>query len=358
MKNRSVFSRFGILFSSLITLLGYVSCFIRDFIGTLGRRKKNKDYNIDNCHTRLVTGQSEWESLYSKCEKAHMPQSWAFGETKRKLQNWRPKQLVFEIDGKIVAICMILEKRLLGFFVISRINKGPLFLDEYPSKEVRSLVYMKLRSMWKYFSNGILFMATALEASAENIEILRSTRFWKWYPGRLYSSLIDLEPEESEMRKALGKKWRNRLNHAELDLQLNIGTSSQEFDWMMDRHTEHMQEKNFKGSSAHFIRTLHQIAPDSFVLLQAIYENQPVGGFIVLCQGSSAEMYIGWIGPEGREHNAGNFIFWNAALEAKRRGCRWLDLGGFHVEDKYTYGQFKRGMQGAEYELSGEYICF
>jgi len=68
-----------------------------------------------------------------------------------------------------------------------------------------------------------------------------------------------------------------------------------------------------------------------------------------------AEYYVGWMGPEGRAVNVGNFMYWQVALESRRRGCRWFDLGG----DRYGrgYAQFKQGMRGAPYELLNEWVA-
>jgi lipid II:glycine glycyltransferase (peptidoglycan interpeptide bridge formation enzyme) len=354
MENRSAFKRFLIFVSFLKSLTRYSSIFVREFIKSYCC--KRNIHHLKDCNIRQITSRDEWENLYLKCSKPHISQSWVFGESKRKAEKWNPKHFAFEYDERVVAICMVLKKNLFGVFVISRIGKGPLFLEEYPSEEVRLAVYKKLRSMWKYLFNGILFIAPALEVSPENNEILRDTRFWKWSPEKWHSSLIDLKPDENEMRKALGKGWRNRLNSAERYLKLHISSSTQEMDWMMERHCENMQQKNFKGPSVDFLKAIYQTDPDNFILLQAIYENEPIAGFVNFKQCQLAEIYIGWVGPLGREYNAGNFIFWNSSLVMKERGCRVLDLGGFSINDKY--GQFKRGMQGAEYELSGEYICF
>ncbi|MGI4847615.1 MAG: hypothetical protein ACRYGK_05695 [Janthinobacterium lividum] len=56
----------------------------------------------------------------------------------------------------------------------------------------------------------------------------------------------------------------------------------------------------------------------------------------------------------GRESHTGNYLFWQAILEMKKAGCRWLDVGGLFPG--HGYNQFKRGMGGTEYQLSGEWV--
>ena len=304
---------------------------------------------------REVNNQAEWDSFFMQCERPYLSQSWVYGESKR-AEKWFPKHFAFEYDEEVVAICMVLEKHILGFNAISRISRGPLFLKIIPSKDVRIQVLKNLRNRWKYFTNGLLFIAPALDSSSENIEIIRMARFWRWSSYKWHSSLINLNRDEKDMRKALGSRWKNRLNSAERSLVLKISSNVHEVEWMLERYVENMKEKKFSGPSIEFLKELYRTDPDQFIVLQALYENQPVAGYINLKQGPSAEIIIGWVGTVGREFNAGNFLFWNSSIVMKQRGCRLLDLGGFSIEDRY--GRFKRGMNGDEYELSGEYICF
>ena len=305
---------------------------------------------------RLISSQDEWENLYQQCGKQHLSQSWAFGEAKRRAENWHPRRVAFEYARKVVAICMILEKRVCGVRVVSRINKGPLFIGLSPSRQICRDVISNLRNEWKYLIHGVLLIAPSLESNAEQLEMLANSGFHKWTRFRWRSSLIDLRRDESDIRKALKQKWRYNLHLAEKKgLALNVASAKEDVEWMLERHRENMATKRFKGPSPELLRALYHEKPEHFFVLQALFENQPVVGMILVKHGYSAEYYVGWFGPSGRKLNAGNFLFWKAVVAMKEQGCRWLDLGGYSIDDRY--GRFKREMNGEEYQLCGEYIC-
>lgn len=118
-----------------------------------------------------------------------------------------------------------------------------------------------------------------------------------------------------------------------------------------------MRDKEFRGPSVNLANALYHEDPEHFLVLQALWENQPVAGMVIVQHGYFAEYYVGWFGSLGRKLNAGNFLYWKATVAMKERGCHWLDLGGYSSLDK-GYSRFKSGMQGTDYQLCGEYMCF
>jgi lipid II:glycine glycyltransferase (peptidoglycan interpeptide bridge formation enzyme) len=125
---------------------------------------------------------------------------------------------------------------------------------------------------------------------------------------------------------------------------------------MLDRHAENMKTKNFHGPEKALLRALYRSRPADFLILQAVFDGEPLAGIILTRCGQKAEYYVGWFGAAGRKYSCGNFLCWHAALETKKAGCKWLDLGGYTSTDKFSH--FKQGMQGIEYKLIGEWVCF
>ncbi len=80
----------------------------------------------------------------------------------------------------------------------------------------------------------------------------------------------------------------------------------------------------------------------------AIHQPAPVAGMLVCRFATSAEFYVAWFGEAGRKAGAGNFVYWHAALEARRRGCLRLDLGGYCPSGETEAGlrHFKKGLRG------------
>ena len=91
-------------------------------------------------------------------------------------------------------------------------------------------------------------------------------------------------------------------------------------------------------------------------MLRAHAETEAVAGILLVRHGDAATYLIGWNGDEGRKRKANNRLLWEAVGELSRRGVRWFDLGG--IDERLTPGiaAFKRGMNGAEYRLAGEFM--
>lgn len=304
---------------------------------------------------RPVKGVAEWALLYDTVERPHMVQSWAYGQAKESTGSWKARRLVIERASVPVAICQILDKKVAGVRVASRINRGPLLLSKDEADVAGA--YRALRARWKYLTGGVLLIAPALADDDKSQQILERGGFRRRGGKGWCSAYLDLRIDASQLRKNLASNWRGHLSRAERSgLTMRYSSEPVDVDWMLARHVESMQVKNYSGPSAELLKGLYQAAPNQFIVFQACLEGQPVGGLIVYHFGDAAEYYIGWYGPEGRKVNAGNFLVWNAALELQRRGCRFFDLGGYSSDDKY--GHFKQQMNGVEYHLANEWMAF
>lgn len=306
---------------------------------------------------RTVRDVREWDEYFNQIQQPHLTQAHVYGEAKRHAAYWHVDRYVFERFDAPVAICQVMEKRLAGMRIVSRINRGPLFLDASPSPEVKASVFRLLRNRWRIVQGGPLLIAPALEMSEENRNILVELGFKEWKTHYHCSSLIDLGLEESEIKKRLAPTWRNRLNSScRSGLEFRSSSAAESIEWMLDRHAENMRFRNFQGPRTAFVKALYKARPADIAVLQAVLNNEPVAGMLFIRYGQKAEYYIGWFGELGRKFNSGNFLYWNAAVEMKKAGCRWLDLGGYSSAEKY--GRFKKGMRGTEYKLIGEWLCY
>lgn len=322
----------------------------------------------DRCTFSPVTEAAEWETLFSRVEHPHLVQSWAYGQAKETAEGWRTgrrlvdtggwrtRRLVFERQGRPVAICQLLDKSLAGIRWSSRLNRGPLFLDDPPGEDVVRDVHAALRARWSRL-RGVLVLAPALPAGPENRRLLSELGFRDRGKSGWRSARVDLRLDEDELRGKLASTWRNRLKKAENSgMTLRITSATEDIEWIIERHDENMREKDFVGPAPALLRALHRAAPDDFLLFQGRLDDEAVGGMVVYRFGHTAEYFVGWFGPNGRKANVGNYLYWQITLEMKRRGCRYFDVGGYAADERY--GHFKQGMRGEEYILLNEWLAF
>lgn len=299
-----------------------------------------------------VVSEAEWRALIARADFSHMTQTWAFGEAKRATK-WRPRRLAIQHGGETVAVCQVLDRKVAGLPVLARINLGPMMLAGHADESMD--VLHAIRSRWRYLRRGLLLIAPALSYSDEGVRALKAMGFRLRSQFRWASSRLDLRRSEAELRQSLAATWRNRLKNAERHgLRFIAGSSPADAEWMVEKHIENAREKGFTGPSAALLRGLYRAAPADFMVFRAAHEEQPVAAMAAYRFGEAAHYYVGWFGAEGRRQNAGNFLFWNAALRLKQLGCTQFDLGGHNSNS--GFGAFKLGMRGAGYELLGEFV--
>jgi lipid II:glycine glycyltransferase (peptidoglycan interpeptide bridge formation enzyme) len=302
-----------------------------------------------------VGSRTDWDALFACAPRPHLTQTWMYGEGKR--DRWEIERLVFASPRGAVAVAQVLVKRVLGLPLVARINRGPVFLETDPPAQTRAAVLRALRRRWRFLRRGALLIAPALPEGADSENSLRAAGFRKRGEFAWRSSLVDLAGSPEDMFSRLDSEWRRRVRKAEKNgVGIEASADPAAFEWMLERHAENMRAKNFVGPSTDFVRRMVAAAPGEFRLLRAVIDGEPHAAALLARFGRHAEYYLGWFDDVARRAAAGNLLLWNAALDLKRAGCAALDTGGFSVSDRY--GEFKRGMRGQEYRLSGEWLAF
>ncbi|MDB5530993.1 MAG: hypothetical protein JWR51_4096 [Devosia sp.] len=299
---------------------------------------------------------ARWDGLLALADHPQLTQTYAYGAAKA-AQNWKIVRVCLSIGTVPIALCQVLEKRIFGIRVVSRINRGPLMLQSNPSNDSVLTVYRAIRQRWGHWYSGPLTIAPGLTQSDENAALLRQAGFVRRGKQSWWSGRIDLTRPLDAIKAGFASTFRNRLRKA-LDggLTLRVASDVETADWMIARHVENMRDKGFTAVDANFLVNLRATAPQDFIVFQAILGDKPIAGMSVIRFGDVAEYHTGWFGPEGRDANAGNYLMWAIMAEMKARGCTTFDIGGLYEGHGYT--QFKRGMRPLEYRLAGEWVAF
>lgn len=299
---------------------------------------------------RLSADKAEWDSLIASCPDPHLPQGFAYGEGKA-AKGWTVKRAVFSRAGTPVAIATVLEFRRFGVRLLSRVNRGPLLLEPGLSDEAVTSIYRALRRHWR----GPLLIAAALPQGERSDAIIRRAGFHlrqrqSWRSGR-----VDTTGGEQAVWQSFSANFRNRFRKAEASgATLHVTNDDATFEWMLERHTANMAEKQFTAVDATMLRAMRAASPGDMRIFQMIHEGKPIAGMTVARFGTHAEYHIGWFGPDGRKFNAGNFLMWNVMRQMRGCGVRTFDVGGMREGDGYT--RFKQTMKPVEYHLAGEWM--
>lgn len=300
---------------------------------------------------------SQWQEWITQAGHSNLLQSWAYAQAKSDVSGWQCARLVFYLDDHPVALVQVLKKRVFGVLLVSRINRGPLFLNS-SDKNIERCVWAELGRLGCVWRARILTVAPELELTGSDLVMMRGLGFRQFSPYAWESAWIGLNGELAVLRQKLDGKWRNALKSAEAaGLRLDLESGDHAVDWMMARYNELMSEKNFSGSPIDLLLALRKHLPDEhcFVVLRAMDGDEPVAGVCLARHGAAATYLLGWNGARGRKLKANQYLLWQAIVYLKQAGVSCFDLGGIDEERTPGIAAFKLGMNGRRYELLGEY---
>ncbi len=305
---------------------------------------------------RLVDDQAEWDALVAAAPEPHLPQDYAYSVGKA-ATGWPARRVVFLADGRPVAFTVVLQMQRFGIGLLNRVNRGPIFLSAKPPDEQIIAVYKALRRRFGRLWTLPLLIAPALPQGERGDRLLRAAGYRYRAPSSWKSGRIDLTVSEEQLWASFSSTFRNRTRAAEkAGAELRISDDADAYEWMIARHLENMEEKDFSAASPTMLRALREASPHNVTVFQLVHDGQALAGMSLVRFGGVAEYHIGWFGADGRKFNAGNFLMWNVMRELKRRGVRSFDVGGLKHGDGYA--RFKRTMNPVEYQLSDEWMSF
>lgn len=304
-----------------------------------------------------ISNRDAHEALVHGAGRSNLLQSWAWGEAKQAAEGWIPRRAVIAHGSLALDVVQVLEKRV-GPARIARINRGPLWLLDDLSAEARTETLAALRRCWPWWRGAALLIAPewpAAQADALHRLGLRPRRSTPWH-----SAWVDLFRPQDELRKSLNGKWRNMLVGGEkAGLEVTVMTGAQGVEWLMPRYEAMLADKGFAATPPALLRALAAAAnADDLLTLAAHHHDGDASAVLVARHGAAATYLIGWNSDVGRKTRGNHLLLWRAMLELKDRGCRWLDLGGIDEQATPGIAQFKRGLNGEEYVLAGEYLSF
>ena len=297
----------------------------------------------------------QWNSMMYQVGQSNLLQSWAYGQSKSKIEGWKVSRIVICKFKKPVAFAQILEKQF-AFFRLIRINRGPLLLeDSNPEmqEDVAQLMVKKLGG-WK---KGRLFIFTPeLPLTGKILVLMTKLSFYKFTFRSWESIWVDLDGDRSELRNRLNSKWRNKLSIAERQkLRFETHCDVHNFEWLVNRCYEMMKDRGKSIPSKLYHQLLLEFQSEQpMQILKAFSGDELLAGICIVSHGSAATYLLGWNGEQGRNLKANQFLLWNAIMLLKEQGIRWLDLGGIDEEGTPGINEFKLGVNGARYVLVGE----
>jgi hypothetical protein len=244
----------------------------------------------------------------------------------------------------------------LGVGRLSRIVRGPVWIGEADT-DTRRAVLGAIRARYKVGWRQVLLWMPELADGTEARAAMRAARLHRVVTG--YSSVwLDLTPGEAALRAGLDGNWRNALNTAErAGISVAPCHEGPAINRQIAAYDDFRRAHRFIGPSGALIRALIENADprEEALVLAATQGGREIAGIVLLRHGAAATYHAGWTSEEGRRLNAHNILLWQGALELRKAGTGWLDLGGVSAAAPGV-ARFKLGLGGAFFTLSGTWI--
>jgi hypothetical protein len=298
-----------------------------------------------------------WGRLLARAGRSSLEQSWAYGEALAATEGCRVHRAVATRGERPVALVQAFEKHRFLPLVPLRILRGPLWLEEALPADSRAAVLRLIKRHFRLAKRRLLIWSPELPETPASHALMRFCGSRQMVTG--YSTpLLDLAPPVAELRRGLHGKWRNMLVGAEqAELAVQLAAGGRNFDWLVERSDEFRRRSGFIGTPGSLVRAIAAAAPhkDDILVLTAKAGRERVAGVLLVVHGATATYLLGWTGPEGRKRHAQHLLLWRGSQEMKRRGVRWLDLGGVNAAAP-GLARFKLGLGGRLHTLAGTFI--
>ncbi|MGQ9368072.1 lipid II:glycine glycyltransferase FemX [Azospirillum sp. ST 5-10] len=298
-----------------------------------------------------------WTEAFARVPRSTLPQSFAYAQAMGRTHGHVPRLGIIEQDGAAVGLVQVLERRALKLFRQRQLHRGPLwFAGGPPPGALEATLRLLRRACPDNPLNRFSFLPE-VPASDEAAALLERCGFVKVGPG--YRTVwLDLARSDEELRAGLARDWRQRLKGAQrAGLVLDLDPEAKNLPWLVKQEQEQARTKRYREmSGALTVRLRNALHKNDGVLMAAaLHQGRPAACALFLGHGTAATYQIGWSDETGRKTGAMRLVLWEAIGALRRRGVRWLDLGGINPETVPGVTEFKLGTGGEVSESVGLY---
>ena len=298
-----------------------------------------------------------WDELSLLAGRSSLEQSWIYGEAVRDHYRIAVRRAIIRSNDKTLGIFQIFEKHLLGVARISRLVRGPIWIDQLAGNEPQEEAIRVIAKSFSLLHRDLLFWTPELSDTSDHLDLMRNVGKRRMVTG-LSTAWLDIAKTDEELLKGFSGNWRNMLRAAERsDLKIRIRDDGKGVNTHLAAYDTFRKQKRFVGPPSELIQSMSENGEKGdIVTLTAGTAQQIVAGVLFVCHGNSATYYTSWNSDEGRNSRAHNVLLWRAIQKLRERGVSWLDLGGLNTESAAGIARFKIGLGGEIMTLSGTYL--
>ncbi len=303
---------------------------------------------------------ADYQSRFERAPLSNLLQDPLYGTIAARRNHQRLRAGLIHIDGNEAGIFQILEAGLFGDAIHAVIlDRGPLWLEEYGNAAHQESFFTEFARLFPARFGRRRRIIPEWQDAPESRRIMGALGYKRLERAGYQTYQLDLRPDFETLRSNLKQKWRNVLNKAERqDLEITWDNSAAGIAEILLLDQQAQREKGFHAASMPFMQELTAVyRKNGHILAGKILQDGNIcSAILFFCHGSGATYQIGWNSDSGRTLGANNFLIWNACVQLKKKGVKYVDLGGFNEEDAAGVGRFKAGLDGEVFMSCGQYL--
>lgn len=307
----------------------------------------------------IITNPAQWDNALLSIPRAHVLQSWAWGEIKAR-HGWTPERVLLLENNTPVAAAQILRRPVPRTrFGVLYVPKGPAL--DFENTELVARVLTELERIARQQRAIFIKVDPDVRVRTAAAAVL-AQRAWRVSDEQIQfhnTVTLDLTRSEDEILEAMKPKWRYNIRVAEKkEVQIAKPDTG---DWRLfyDLYAETGARDGFLIRSLEYYRDVWTTMEKAghAQLLMARVNDKAIAGVILFLFGNRAWYFYGASRSANRDLMPNHLLQWEAMRWAKAQGCTEYDFWGapdvltdegHPLESAPMYGvyKFKMGFGG------------
>lgn len=273
-----------------------------------------------------------WDELVERAPGGHHVQTSRWAEVKQTV-GWRALRVVADRDGRPVAGCQVLVRRVGRLAGVAYAPRGPVF-DASATRGEREATLDALDRL--AVDERFVHLKVQPPAGAERTVAALEERGYR--RSRLETAptatvLLDAHRSPEQRLKAMRTNARRNLRRAQRqDVVVRAG-DERDLPTLIELIRSTAARQGFDAYPARYYETMwHAFASDGHArLLVAEHEGRPLSAVLLIAFGETVIYKIGGWSGEPRSIRPNELLHWHAVEWTHAAGYRWYDLEGIDV---------------------------
>lgn len=302
----------------------------------------------------------EWEKRFSSIPRSNLLQSYVYARAVCKTKYKKARWGLILIDGQEAGLVQILETGVLGnLFHTIELDRGPLWFEGFGGAAHIKMFFDEFnRQFPNRFGRKRRFIPE-IDGGPSAEKILGQSGLKSSPLISAYQTLWwDLSLDDETARQNLKGNWRGSLNKAErAGLETDWDDQGKLYRWIRGIYALDKEIRGFGGVSPKLLDNLAAFSAQdrSMIIGKAVKDGRDIAATLFFVHGQSATYQVGWSSDEGRQYCAHHLLLWQARDILRKRGIKYLDLGGVNDESAAGVKKFKEGTNAETSKLVGHF---